>query len=67
MTIPPQVRREDLISRRSAAHLLNVHPNTLDRAASAAGLKKHRQLGDNKVYYLRSEIEKIEIITEVPS
>jgi hypothetical protein len=59
------VRREDLISRRAAAHLLDVHPNTLDRAAARAGLHKYRQLGDTKVYYLRADVEKIEIIEEV--
>lgn len=65
MTNIPQVRREELISRRAAAHLLDVHPNTLDRAARLAGLKKHKMLGDTKVYYLRSEIEKIDIVEEI--
>jgi hypothetical protein len=63
--IPPQIRREDLISRRAAAHLLNIHANTLDRAARDAGLKKYRMRGDNKVYYLRSEIEQISIVEEI--
>lgn len=56
------VRREDLISRKSAAAHLGVHPNTLDRAAGRIGLQKHRVLGDNQVFYLRTDIEGIDII-----
>lgn len=61
------IRREDLISRKSAAAHLGVHPNTLDRAAERSGLRKHRVLGDTQVYYLRTEIEKIEVVEEIPS
>lgn len=58
----PTVRREDLISRKSAAKHLGVHPNTLDRAAARAGLSKHRVLGDNQVFYLREAIVALDVI-----
>lgn len=61
----PTIRREDLISRKSAAAHLGLHPNTLDREADRRSLKKHRVLGDNQVYYLRSEVEKIQVVREV--
>lgn len=61
----PTPRREDLISRQAAAHLLKIHPNTLDRAAAAAGLKKHKVLGDNQVYYLRAALAEISIVEEI--
>lgn len=64
MTAPP-IRREDLISRKAAAALLKIHPNTLDREARAVGLKKHRIVGDNQVFYLRAEIGRIEIVQVV--
>jgi hypothetical protein len=66
MTAPP-IRREDLISRQAAAHLLGIHRNTMDKAARDAGMKKHKVRGDNRVYYLRAEVEKIEMIEEIPS
>ena len=59
--------RGGLISRKAAASLLHVHPNTLDRAAASAGLVKHRVLGDNQIFYIRKEIEKIKIVEEIPS
>lgn len=58
-------RREDLVSRKAAAKLLGIHPNTLDRAAAAAGLKKHRVLGDNQVFYLREGIAGINVVEEI--
>lgn len=61
------VRREDVISRGEAAALLDIHVNTVDRWAKKAGLKKYRKHGDNRVFYLRSEIdEKYVPIVEVP-
>ena len=48
---------EDLISRASAAALLRCHPNTLDREADKAGLRRFRVRGDSRVFFLRDEIE----------
>lgn len=62
--IDTPVRREDLISRKAAAKTLDIHPNTLDRAARRAGLTTYRVLGDNQVFYLRSDIVSIEVVTE---
>lgn len=56
---------EDLISRQSAAHRLGIHPNTFDHAAREAGLEKYRALGDSRVFYLRAEVEKINVIDVV--
>jgi hypothetical protein len=68
MTAPPgQPRREDLISRHSAAALLKLHVNTIDRIARDAGLRKFRLIGDNQIYFLRTEFERVPLIEEVTS
>lgn len=56
MTAPP-VSRDDLISRTAAAAQLGIHVNTLDREARRAGLRRFRVRGDNRVFFLRSEID----------
>lgn len=66
MHAPPGTpRREDLISRHSAASMLKLHPNTIDRIARDAGLRKFRLIGDNQVYFLRAEFEAVPLIEEV--
>lgn len=57
MTDRAPIRRADLISRRAAAEMLGVHANTLDRWMHEAGAKKYRVRGDNRIFYLRSEVE----------
>lgn len=63
----PTIRREDLVSRKAAAKLLGIHPNTLDRAAAAAGLEKYRVVGDNQIFYRRDQLERIPVIEVIPS
>ena len=50
------LRREDLISRRSAAKHLGIHVNTFDRWAAEAGLKKYKIRGDQALYFARAEV-----------
>lgn len=66
MTTPPP-SRDDLISRHSIAAQLKLHPNTIDRIARDAGLRKFRLIGDNNVYFLRAEFESVPLIEEVTS
>jgi DNA-binding transcriptional MerR regulator len=65
MTTPADIRIEDLINRTDAARLLKIHPNTLDREANKAGLRKFRRRDDRRVFFLRTEIERINLIVEV--
>jgi hypothetical protein len=66
MIIPThEVRIEDLINRTDAAKHLGVHVNTLDRVARKAGMRRFRRRGDARVFFLRAEIEGLDLITEV--
>lgn len=53
----PDVRREDLVSRASAAQHLGIHGNTFDRWAKRVGLVRYRVIGDNRIFYHRGEID----------
>jgi predicted site-specific integrase-resolvase len=59
------VRPEDLINRTDAAKLLKIHVNTLDRAVREGGLRRFRRRDDRRVFFLREEIQGIELIVEV--
>jgi hypothetical protein len=59
------VRPEDLINRTDAAKLLKIHVNTLDRAVRESGLRRFRRRDDRRVFFLREEIQGIELIVEV--
>lgn len=60
------IRREDLISRQSAARSLGIHVNTFDRWAVNADLRRYKITGDSQLYFARAEIgEKYEAIVEV--
>jgi hypothetical protein len=71
VTAPP-VSRDDLISRTAAAAQLGIHVNTLDREARRAGLRRFRVRGDNRIFFLRAEIDAhadpiIEIVGTAPA
>ena len=59
--------RGDLISRKAAAKTIGIPPYTFDRVARRLGLDRYHVLNDPQVFYLRTDIEKINIIEKVSS
>jgi hypothetical protein len=63
VTAPPRV--EDLINRTDAAKLLKIHVNTLDREARKLGWRRFKRRGDARVFFLRADVESLDLIVEI--